>query len=207
MRKFIRVEPTSSDLVISDNKVENYSSKKVQQNLRKELLRQSQNHCSFCDFIVSDYLLNSAFTPEIEHFKPKGLFLENIDEWTNLFISCGKCNGAKGHRYEDFYKDYKPDLPDYEFNKYFEIDPETFLIHPLRGKTEIEKQNANKVIEWLGLNRYERPNVRKRYVKEIQKGSTDYRIDELHFRFVFEYFDKIINGYFRNIEYVNNFQD
>jgi uncharacterized protein (TIGR02646 family) len=46
--------------------------------------------CCYCEDSVAD---------EVEHIKPKSLFLELTFEWENYLYACGPCNGPKGARY------------------------------------------------------------------------------------------------------------
>jgi len=199
MRRFIRQNP---ELVSIDtkNNVKSYTSPKVKEKLRKELLVQTQNHCSFCD-LMFDYKILAGFKPEIEHFKPKNKFPHLEKDWSNLFISCRLCNESKGNNYDDLHDIYKPDIDDYQFQKYFEIDIETFDIKPCKaGKTETEISRAQLFIDWLGVNDTERRKARARFFKDIKSRSSEvFYLDDLSYRFVFEYFNTIIEDYFPNI--------
>ena len=198
MRKFDRKKPVSIS-IDSNNNVKSYST--VKQKLREELLFQTQYHCSFCDLLF-DYKILAGFKPEIEHFKPQNLFPYLAKNWGNMFISCRLCNEAKGSKYEDIYDQYKPDLDEYLFENHFEINSETFDIKPrYDGKSETEISNAGKFIDWFGLNETERRTARLRVFKEIKnRANEEFYLDDLSYRFVFEYFNTFIKNYCPNIQ-------
>lgn len=44
--------------------------------------------CMYCEDSAAD---------EVEHFRPKDLYPEEVFRWTNYLYSCGPCNGGKRH--------------------------------------------------------------------------------------------------------------
>ena len=185
MRKFERQKPKSTTIEIdSHNKVKNYTHKRVQHELRKELLEQSKNHCMYCDNLF-DYRLLTMCIPQIEHFKPIRIDIGLKDDWYNLFISCEKCNLSKHGKYNETNEPYKPDVENYQFEKYFQIDSETYEIKPLNHNDK----RAIETIKWLGLNGIERCAARKQFFKYIENRTSElFYLDDLSYRFVYEYF-------------------
>jgi hypothetical protein len=78
------------------------------------LLKMSNNKCAF-----SEQELNSQSAyMEVEHFKPKSLYEDNVVRWGNLLPVCKKCNVTKG----DWDVDQRPivnPLIDYPCNHLF----------------------------------------------------------------------------------------
>jgi len=180
MRKFIRRTPTRFSLT-THCKVKDYDS--VKNEIRKELLELSQNHCSYCDLFFSKELL-SGFTPHIEHFKPKSYNNLLEDNWLNHFVSCQRCNASK-KTYNNKTRPYNPAAVNYKFAEHFDFDYNTGEIKPFifnKSKKEIER--AKETIHWLGLNKGERPNVRKSVLNQyIEESKTEVQnIDEWSFR-------------------------
>jgi uncharacterized protein (TIGR02646 family) len=49
--------------------------------------------CCYCEDSVAD---------EIEHFRPKDLYPEEVFRWLNYLYACGPCNGPKNHAFAVF---------------------------------------------------------------------------------------------------------
>lgn len=47
--------------------------------------------CMYCEDSVAD---------EVEHFKPKDLYPEDVFVWNNYFYACGPCNGPKNNKFK-----------------------------------------------------------------------------------------------------------
>ena len=47
--------------------------------------------CMYCEDSVAD---------EVEHFKPKDLYPEDVFVWKNYFYACGPCNGPKNNKFK-----------------------------------------------------------------------------------------------------------
>ncbi|KAA6341143.1 hypothetical protein EZS27_011029 [termite gut metagenome] len=61
--------------------------------IKKPLLEMSHDKCAF-----SEQKLNSQSAyMEVEHFKPKSLYEDEVVRWGNLLPICKKCNAAKGN--------------------------------------------------------------------------------------------------------------
>jgi len=98
---------------------------KLKSKLKNELLKMTDNHCSYC---------NTILLP-IEHctidtFKPISKFPNLSLEWTNLFIVCPLCNKNKHGKYCEL-KPLKPDSSNYNFDKWFKINFEEVKLQPI----------------------------------------------------------------------------
>jgi 5-methylcytosine-specific restriction endonuclease McrA len=60
-------------------------------NLIRALLEMGRNKCAYCECNVSE---ESKYM-EVEHFKPKALYPDDVLNWDNLLPSCKRCNGQK----------------------------------------------------------------------------------------------------------------
>jgi uncharacterized protein (TIGR02646 family) len=58
--------------------------------ITKTLFQSSHDKCAYCECNPTEggYI-------EIDHFKPKSLYHENVFDWDNLLPACGRCNRAK----------------------------------------------------------------------------------------------------------------
>lgn len=50
--------------------------------------------CAYC--LLHEFLAGGASNFEIDHFRPKSLFADLIDDYFNLYYSCHVCNQYKG---------------------------------------------------------------------------------------------------------------
>jgi uncharacterized protein (TIGR02646 family) len=117
----------------------------VNHKLLPALMRQTQDHCSFCDgFPICPPGLDT-----IEHFRPKSKFPKEAYHWTNLYFSCMYCQ-QKG---EDFDEGLlQPDSPNYEFDRYFRWDFTRGTIEANELALETEQQRAAVTIKLYRLN-------------------------------------------------------
>lgn len=69
-----------------------YGHSKVKKALEKMLF----DKCAYCESVI-----NIVTVGHIEHFKPKRFFQSLTFEWTNLLLSCPKCND-KAHKGDKF---------------------------------------------------------------------------------------------------------
>ena len=63
--------------------------------------------CVYCEGPI-----NAPRTAHVEHFKPKALFPSLAYEWTNYFLGCAGCNGAKGDKWPERGGYIRPDSGD-----------------------------------------------------------------------------------------------
>ena len=105
--------------------------------IREALELETSSRCAYCDAEI----VQVAFT-HIEHFRPRDLYPTQVLNWSNLTISCQKCNNKKSD-------DFDHDLP---FISPFDDDPTAHFVHagaimfaPMsdRGKHTIIKLGLN----------------------------------------------------------------
>ena len=109
--------------------------------LKEALLATSQSKCAYCE---CDLTKESNYM-EVEHFRDKGTYSDDVVEWSNLLPSCKRCNGAKGtHNVvaNPIVNPYEHDPRDH-FN---------FRLYRIRSKTSIGAES----IDALDLNNSER---------------------------------------------------
>ena len=115
-----------------------YFNKYKKKDIKNVLNRMYNGLCCYCESRVGivDY-------PHIEHRKPKSTFPSDTFNWENLHLSCTKCNGAKGDKYDKNQPilDAVTDLPIANHLSYecHWIIPET-----KRGKTTTEHTQLNR---------------------------------------------------------------
>lgn len=64
--------------------------------VKDALVSMFSDKCAYCESIIS-----GVTTGHIEHFRPKSRFLSLTFEWSNLLLSCPKCND-KAHKGDKF---------------------------------------------------------------------------------------------------------
>ncbi|HEY3571219.1 MAG TPA: retron system putative HNH endonuclease [Thermoanaerobaculia bacterium] len=61
---------------------------------KRALAAMSHQKCAYCETHI-----NAERSGQVEHFKPKSLFPLLTYEWSNYFLGCGGCNGAKSDKW------------------------------------------------------------------------------------------------------------
>jgi uncharacterized protein (TIGR02646 family) len=75
---------------------------------QKEIIaRMSCRKCVYCEGAI-----NAPRAAHVEHFKPKALFPSQAYEWTNYFLGCPGCNGAKSDKWPKRGGYIRPDTDD-----------------------------------------------------------------------------------------------
>jgi len=129
-------------------------SKYAHPSIKEALLKETNGKCAYCEssFTATDY-------GHIEHIEPKSKFPNKIFEWTNLTLSCSKCNINKS----DYHSPKNPLI-----NPYLD-KPEEDLI--FTGPIIITKSTRGlTTIKTLDLNRVELIDRRMEYIKSIQSA-------------------------------------
>jgi len=149
----------------------------------------TQFHCSFCD--IDNVTVGAAAT--IEHFKPKHKYFRFSYQYSNLYNCCGECQ-KKGKLYDPIL--LKPDVQNFSFQEYFEIDILTGEINPNSAKPLANQQRADKTIELYKLNNGDKPRLRLNALNlYLQHNGTVFKateIDKYSFRFFIEEYIRII---------------
>jgi len=125
-----------------------YSHKKI----KEALLKETKEKCAYCESRITaiDY-------GDIEHIEPKRKVPEKTFDWSNLTVSCGKCNQNKGEYYDI-------DLP--LVNPYTD-DPEKDIVF-LGAYPSARSQRGLMTVEKLKLDRVELLERRTEHIKKIQ---------------------------------------
>ena len=97
----------------------------------------SNNKCAYCEVLVNQ---SSAYL-EVEHFKDKNSYPDDVINWDNLLPSCRHCNGSKGTH----------DVMNEPIINPFILDPKKhlyFFNYRIKGKDDLGKMT----VEALNLN-------------------------------------------------------
>lgn len=116
--------------------------------IKEDLCQLYNDKCAFCEakLVFSSSNSNEAFT--IEHYRPKSSSKDIIpcywwlgNEWTNLFPTCKRCNGAKEDFFPLFFEKKRVTQPLYssdssldrescKANNSYLLDEQPLFIHP-----------------------------------------------------------------------------
>ncbi len=165
----------------SKNKPSSFYWHGVYDQLLTDLKKLSGKRCAFCDRPMSPI---GDTEEEIEHFKPKSYnkYPELAFEWTNLYPICPKCNKIKGSRFSDLL--LRPDSNNYGFDKWFWFNPFTGELDiKSDNKKSIEYKQAEKTIEFYGLNRTKLVERRK-FVSKSKTKNKGFFGGVLPFRYI-----------------------
>jgi uncharacterized protein (TIGR02646 family) len=155
-----------------------YQGREVRHHLIELLLEITKKHCSFCD----SFPLVSQIREMIEHFRPKSVYPRLAYQWENLFACCGRCQDAKGDRFNESL--LKPDDIEYEFRRYFFFDKITGKIIPNPGAVSEDQTRAEVTIRLYKLNDFNRPEARL-WALEIARQCPTLPLDKHSYRFMF----------------------
>jgi uncharacterized protein (TIGR02646 family) len=186
MDKIIRSEPPAWLIENGDKWTKEWESagksarftwhgKKNWVDLSVRLSQMTQHHCSFCDV----FEVGPDVASTIEHFRPKSLFPLLAYQWENLFICCHNCQ-SKGNKFDDAL--LKPDIKDYEFDYYFDIDWISGKLIPNIDISDEEQHRALVTIKLYKLNDNQKPKARRRALAHFQDMRTP-QLDEFSYRF------------------------
>lgn len=132
--------------------------------LKWALLLSSHKKCAYCESRVDE---ESKYL-EVEHYKHKNMYPDDVVTWGNLLPSCKRCNVKKGTH----------DVCSEPIINPYEMDPRIhlgFRLYRFRGLSGIGRST----IEVLDLNNYERV-VQKRFeVGEILHKSIEVGLERL----------------------------
>lgn len=139
-------------------------------------------HCAFCD----SYPLGRSSLTTLEHFRPKSRYPRLAYVWHNLFPCCNRCQNTKRDRFDR--KLLKPDVDDYEFERYFLVNYRTGEIGVNPAANDDDQQRAQITIDLYGLNAHGCPQSRvleyRKYQDLVVHGN--YMLDDFSYRFFLE---------------------
>lgn len=136
--------------------------------LNKALIRLTKNRCPFCDYYPLSNRAHYITNWSIEHFYPKerdGDYWHLAYQWGNLFPICERCNNEKGNK--SVVNVLKPDLPDYKFEDYFDVNPLGKIAVNVRKRTK-NQEMAQATIDAYQLNRGELKENRRKALEKFE---------------------------------------
>ncbi len=131
--------------------------------LKTSLLEMTKNHCAYTDRLIDGDLA------VIDHFKPQNLGGDDV--WENLYVVHPVTNQIKADNYHDLL--IRPDEPDYDFDRYFDLDFDNHTIKINRSANEKDQVRAGITITTFNLNHpdlvKEREYALKEYLKKVER--------------------------------------
>ncbi|MBC2105559.1 HNH endonuclease [Listeria booriae] len=135
-----------------------YEAKYRHPKIKEAICKETRNKCAYCETFVT-----AASFGDIEHIIPKSRCRERTFEWSNLTLSCQKCNSKKS----DYYSVEHPLL-----NPYID-DPCAHMI--CVGAWISHKDDKGQItVEILNLNRAELLQNRSNKLEKIKKLKETY---------------------------------
>lgn len=149
--------------------------------VREALAEMTAGHCSYCD----GHPLGETSPETVDHFRPKSQprFYDLVCAWTNLFLSCARCNYAKRDRWDDAL--LRPDDPEFRFERYFEVRFDSGELQPAAAASPEDQHRARRTIDILDLNRDATCKSRLRFAKRMRTaGAIDEADDAWPYRYL-----------------------
>jgi hypothetical protein len=124
-----------------------------------DLSKEGFHQCVYCT--ITEHSFGGIRNFHVEHFKPKSVFPELENTFTNLFFACSICNCFKSNDWydnssSDFNTPFYPDPSKIDYSEIFEVIYDTGKIS---GKNITSKYLENK----LYLNRPQLTFLRREY--------------------------------------------
>jgi uncharacterized protein (TIGR02646 family) len=107
----------------------------------------SHRKCTYCEGPI-----NAPRAAHVEHFKPKTLFPSQAYEWTNYFLGCAGCNGAKSNKWPKHGGYVRPDKGDPSSHFVFEVNGTVKAAQP-GGAADRTLEDFDLKREWLADER------------------------------------------------------
>lgn len=142
--------------------------------LLQALAAWTKHHCSFCD----DFLIGRQ--AQIGHFVPRSASPESAQDWNNLYLVCPRCNYSQGSRSAE--GTIRPDDPNYRFDRYFMVEPDSAELKPNPRAPNDTQQTAQATIELWRLNRSDLVAARKIEARKYRDSEQANTIDIFAFR-------------------------
>ena len=122
------------------------------------LLNASFGKCMYCESKT-----DHVYFGDVEHIKPKSVYLNLIFEWSNLGYVCAKCNNTKSNKYSEETPYIDP----------YNEDPEDFLIAigEIYGINKGSERGELTIID-IGLNRPELIERRHNRLNDVSSAVT-----------------------------------
>src|SRR5262249_47960550 len=96
--------------------------------------------CAYCESGI-----NASRSQQVEHFKPKALFPSLAYDWSNYFLACDGCNGAKSDKWPRMGEYVRPD----------QSQPETLFVFDDCGgmRAQDTSSDAQRTVDDFELDR------------------------------------------------------
>jgi uncharacterized protein (TIGR02646 family) len=114
----------------------------------------SYRKCVYCEVPI-----NARRAAHVEHFKPKALFPSFAYDWTNYFLGCPGCNGAKADKWPKRGGYLRPDKGDPSRHFVFSEDGSVNAVRP--------NSSAARTVDDFDLNRTWLADRRKLNVEQM----------------------------------------
>lgn len=126
----INIERSESPqrLVDNPNDVNRYNHKEVV----SALWNMQNKKCCYCEM----YIPETGHLKNVEHSRPRSIFTELTNKWTNLLLACSQCNGSKSDKYPVILSDSDNDPAVIYMNEHTDEDPA--IIDPSNEETNPE---------------------------------------------------------------------
>ncbi|AZA82140.1 hypothetical protein C1637_10085 [Chryseobacterium lactis] len=123
---------------------------------KEDLSVEAKHRCVYC--CIHESRWGGIRNFHVEHYKPKSIFTEDINNYNNLFYACSVCNGFKGNDWPNdqqptFDVAFYPNPIEYNYSELIQVDYEN-------GNVRGNNFTANYIIEKLYLNRRQLINER-----------------------------------------------
>lgn len=86
--------PTQKQLAAKKLEVEKAQTHYRHEKVKTELSKMFSNKCAYCEAKI----LHVSWG-DIEHYYPKGTYVDKTFDWKNMILSCQRCNSAKGTQF------------------------------------------------------------------------------------------------------------
>ena len=164
---------------------------------KKYIVEDFNNRCGYCDDL--DKFHGGRNNYQIDHFKPKKLFLALETDYSNLVYSCPFCNRAKWDKWKE--KDGFIDPCDEEYDNHLERN----------GRGQIKCKSEQGQYIHINLNLHLRRHELLWMIEKITQQKEELRyfkkkLEKSHPRYV-EVIEQYMECDERLIEYTNSFYD
>jgi uncharacterized protein (TIGR02646 family) len=149
------------------------------------------NRCAYCESPI-----DVVATPHIEHFRPKHRYVSLTYVWTNLLLSCPKCNepAHKGNKFPSTLQggpiiDPTSEDPSLHFDFEYDVNTKLATIKPLSNRGEISaklfglntrqhllKARSDFIRKLIALKAFDGVNAEATQIlSEVRLGNSEYQ--------------------------------
>lgn len=128
-----------------------YSNHKKYRDYREEIQEDCQHRCVYCD--IHELEAGGAKNMTLDHFRPRKLYPNLVNDPSNLLWSCSPCNGLKGNDWPAGANNGTTINGGYGYIDPFAIDRKDYFQIGDDGRFIPLKDPAQWMIDWLALNR------------------------------------------------------